>query len=317
MFSGLIGVTGFVGGALARQRQFDFKYHSKNINDISGRSFDLVVCAGAPATMWEANKRPEADAANLDFLFEALQSARIGRLVLISTIAVFDDMAAGYTESTAQFERSKAYGRNRRDLELRAMEAFDCHVIRLPALFGCGLKKNFIFDIMNPIPSFVTNERFLALGQRFDEEARELLVAAFHFDSELSMWRFDRQGFAATTPAGQRLERGFRQAGFVARSFTNSESRFQFYNIERLGRDIDTCVQASIRTLNICSEPLRAADIHMELLGETFENTTPPRVAEDIRSEFAEEFGGRSPYLFDKEVTLRELKSFVHSPVPK
>ena len=43
----LIGYTGFVGTALARQHDFDAFYNSKNIETIKGEHFNLVVCAGA------------------------------------------------------------------------------------------------------------------------------------------------------------------------------------------------------------------------------------------------------------------------------
>ena len=48
----LIGNTGFVGGNLLRQQPFDALFNSKNIDDIAGRSFDLVVCAGVRAEKW-------------------------------------------------------------------------------------------------------------------------------------------------------------------------------------------------------------------------------------------------------------------------
>ena len=113
----LIGYTGFVGSALARQRHFDCAHNSRSIDEIAGERFDFVVCAGAPATMWAANAQPTADAANLFRLFKALRSAEIGKLILISTIAVFDDVSAGYTERSANFEIVKPYGRNRRELD--------------------------------------------------------------------------------------------------------------------------------------------------------------------------------------------------------
>ncbi len=41
------------------------------------------------------------------------------------------------------------YGYNRYNLEKFILENFDALIIRLPALFGLGLKKNIIFDLMN------------------------------------------------------------------------------------------------------------------------------------------------------------------------
>ena len=56
----LIGYTGFVGSNLLRQRPFDACFNSSNIDQIAGRSFDLVVCCGARAEKWKANADPEA-----------------------------------------------------------------------------------------------------------------------------------------------------------------------------------------------------------------------------------------------------------------
>jgi hypothetical protein len=313
--NGLIGSTGFVGGALARSRKFDRAYDSNSINEIAGDNFDMVVCAGAPATMWAANSQPEADAANLARLFEALRSADIGRLVLISTIAVLDDASAGYTETTAKFEVQKAYGRNRRDLELRGMNAFDCYVLRLPALFGPGLKKNFVFDLMNPVPSFVSPAKFDELTPQFRDTEQELLTRAFAYDAGVRMWKFDRGSFGRSSVKGRQLEAAFRRVGFLSRAFTNSESRFQFYNIERLADDIDTCLERGLRTLNVCSEPMTASYVHEEIVGEPFANATPALVAEDVRSEHAALFGSSGPYLYARDLVLQELKAFVSSEI--
>ena len=40
--SALIGYTGFVGSTLLKQRSFDACFNSANIDQIAGRSFDLV-----------------------------------------------------------------------------------------------------------------------------------------------------------------------------------------------------------------------------------------------------------------------------------
>lgn len=306
--TGLIGATGFVGGLLAARRHYDRLYDSKSIGSIAGEHFDLVVCAGAPATMWAANSNPQMDAANLDSLHAALRSATIRRLVLVSTIAVFDDVSAGYTEDTARFEVNKPYGRHRRLLEVRANESFDCHVIRLPALFGAGLKKNFIFDLTHPIPSYINPGRFQQLQACFSEAEKQILERRFVYDEALGMWQFLRRDIGATEL--EPLEQAFRRANFVARDFTNSRSEFQFYNTERLADDIDTCLKHGIRTLNVCSEPIRATDIHQELFGAPYENGTPAVVREDVRTNHAGAFGATGPYLYSRGAVLSDLRQF-------
>jgi hypothetical protein len=97
---------------------------------------------------------------------------------------------------------------------------------------------------------------------------------------------------------------------FLSRSFTNSESRYQFYNVDRLALDIERCLKANIRVLNVCSTPLRAADLHREILGQPFANASAPRVVEDVRTEFAPALGARGPYLYPGQQVLADLKAF-------
>lgn len=310
MRTALVGFTGFVGSTLTRAREFDDMYNSRNIGDIAGKSYDTVVCAAAPATMWAANQNPAADKANLDGLFAALRQAKTEHFVLISTIAVLDNAAAGYTETNAAFEAEKAYGLHRRELEERVAGHFaNSHIMRLPALFGPGIKKNFVFDLMNPAPSFIKPdvwEKTLA-GLAGAETA--LLSRYYALDEKLGMWGLDR----ATLNGSQDRENVnaiFHQINFVARNFTNSETRFQYYNMERLADNIDTVIATGIDTLNVCSEPLSAAEVCQELTGDTFVNSAPPLWIEDMRSIHADKFGGTGPYLFDRASVLADLKAF-------
>lgn len=135
----LIGHTGFVGGTLARASGWDATFNSSNIADIAGQSFDLLVCAGVSAVKWVANKEPEADEADSARLTNALAQASVRELILISTIDVYPDPAANHP-----------YDRHRLDLERWAAARFPLlRVIRLPALFGAGLRKNAIFDLLH------------------------------------------------------------------------------------------------------------------------------------------------------------------------
>jgi nucleoside-diphosphate-sugar epimerase len=145
----LIGSTGFVGGALARQAPFDALYHSTDIAGIAGRSFDLVVCAGAPAAKWKANQQPEADLANLEVLMGHLATVRARRFVLVSTVDVYPTPVGVDEETPIDRAAGSAYGRHRLLLERFARDRFDATVLRLPALFGEGLRKNAIYDLLH------------------------------------------------------------------------------------------------------------------------------------------------------------------------
>jgi hypothetical protein len=149
--TGLIGHTGFVGGTLARATAFDAYFNSTTVDELRGQRFDLLVCAGVSAVKWLANKEPEADRAGIARLTDALAEARVGELVLISTIDVYPDPSAGGDEATLiDPTRNHTYGRHRLELELWCMQRFPLvRIVRLPALFGTGLRKNAIYDLLH------------------------------------------------------------------------------------------------------------------------------------------------------------------------
>ena len=150
MSSALIGHTGFVGGNLARQGSFTHLYNSRNVEEIAGRHFELVAISAMPAAMWIANRDPEADRANLDRLTRCLESVRAERVLVMSTVAVYPD-PVGVDESTPIDSADQTpYGRHRLLLEQFAMAHFPrVLVVRLPGLFGPGLKKNAIHDLLH------------------------------------------------------------------------------------------------------------------------------------------------------------------------
>ncbi|KPJ92285.1 MAG: hypothetical protein AMJ55_10030 [Gammaproteobacteria bacterium SG8_15] len=146
----LVGYTGFVGGNLHRQSHFDFLYNSKNFNEIKGQSFDEVVCAGISAVKWQANKDPQTDREKIKALEDVLSSITAKRFILISTIDVYP-VAQGVDESfDCHSMDNHAYGTHRLAFEDFCLTQFpECYIVRLPGLFGDGLKKNVIYDLLN------------------------------------------------------------------------------------------------------------------------------------------------------------------------
>jgi NAD-dependent epimerase/dehydratase family protein len=146
----LIGHTGFVGGTLLAAGGFAHTYNSKNIGSLAGERFDEIVCAGISAVKWLANKEPEVDWAGIQRLLDALAQVRAERFVLISTIDVYPEPTQPLDEDAALALSSEPYGRHRRLAEQWVIEHFPvCSVVRLPALFGAGLKKNALYDLLN------------------------------------------------------------------------------------------------------------------------------------------------------------------------
>jgi hypothetical protein len=149
--TGLIGHTGFVGGTLARAAPFDVRVNSTTVDELRGQHFGLLVCAGVSAVKWRANQAPEADRAGIARLTGALAETQADELVLISTIDVYPDPSAGGDEATPIDPASNhAYGRHRLELERWCAARFPLlRVVRLPAVFGTGLRKNAIYDLLN------------------------------------------------------------------------------------------------------------------------------------------------------------------------
>lgn len=150
MANALIGFSGFVGSTLLKQASFESLYRSTNISDIEGQSFDTVVCAGAPAQKWIANRESEADRQRIDGLIAHLETMKCKSFILISTVDVFKSPIGVDEDTTVDESGLHAYGLHRRLLEKFVKSHFPNHlIVRLPGLVGSGLRKNVIFDFLN------------------------------------------------------------------------------------------------------------------------------------------------------------------------
>ena len=149
----IIGYTGLIGSNLLDQYKKKFSkidlFNSKNINKINNKKeYNIVFCAGLPAAKWLANKAPIKDKKNTEKLIRNLKNIKTKKFVLISTIDV-------------HFKH--AYGHNRKYLEKFIKNKFrNNYILRLPGVFGKGLKKNIIFDLLNKnsIDQIYLNDKF-------------------------------------------------------------------------------------------------------------------------------------------------------------
>lgn len=162
----IIGATGFVGGNLRRQTAFSDEFNSTNIGELAGRAFDLVVCAGARAEKWRINQDPQPDRRSLATLTSVLETVRAERFVHISTVDVYPKPNAVDENTAIDRTNLHPYGLNRLELEDFVRQRFDAFVVRLPGLFGEGLKKNIIFDFMaeNDVDQIDSRARYQFYG---------------------------------------------------------------------------------------------------------------------------------------------------------
>jgi len=143
----LIGATGFVGSNLQQQIQFDALLSSRNIRDFRGQSVDRAIIAAGDARKWYANQNPQEDRSHIEQVIEDITSINIKRALHFSTVDVYASKQGDEIMLADQIS-TDAYGSHRYLMEQVLKERFaDVATIRLPGLFGPGLKKNLIFDI--------------------------------------------------------------------------------------------------------------------------------------------------------------------------
>ena len=300
----LVGSTGFVGANLSASHGFDGLFHSTNVADAFGAEPDLLVYAGVPAEMFLANTNPQADAARMDGALENIRRIAPRAVVLISTIAVLDDVKG--TDETAAIDEARltAYGRNRLALENWVRENVENHlIVRLPALYGKNLKKNFLYDLIHIIPARLTRAKYEELS------ARDARIAAGYEDEGNGYFRCVAS--EAQRPA---LKESFERCGFSALNFTDSRSRYQFYHLARLWSDIETLRANGVRLFHAATEPVSAAEVYRFVKGGTFENElAKPPFDYDYRTRHAALFGGENGYLLGKEQVLEDVAAFVRA----
>lgn len=201
--SALIGYTGFVGSNLATQRQFTHYYNSKNIQTIVNQEFDLVICAGVSAVKWLANQKPDEDWQNISSLINCLQTILTKQFVLISTVDVYANPIDVDETTPIDLENLQSYGKHRRQLELFVQDNFNSLVVRLPGLFGNGLKKNIIYDLLNNHRVDKINQENIYQFYCLDDLNRDLERA---IDNNLSIINIATEPILTQTVAAEILQ---------------------------------------------------------------------------------------------------------------
>ena len=306
--SALIGYTGFVGSNLKDQYKFDYEYNSKNILDIVGFEFDLVVCAGVSAVKWLANQDPEQDTQKISNLKHCLSQIKANKVVLISTIDVYDSPNQANEDTIPNVDKQDYYGKHRYELENWISQQKNFHsfsIIRLPGLFGNYLKKNLIFDIMNPLAKTINKSLWEQFSSKLNSNDISDIVRYYHKDS------FDNLQLSPDVPEldKQKLIDIFGRINFSTLNFTDSRSSFQFYNLANLGDDINNhALSNEAKVINLSCEPITARELVSFVTGDDFINHTEKAVASyNMYSKFASD----GKYLYHKQDILSQIKKLV------
>lgn len=146
----IIGARGFIGSTLSRKFIGCEQYTRENISKLEESPARTILITAAPAIKWKANQYLEEDFDAISTIYDLVSRSKASECILISTIDVF---ASGveFSESDLPLEENvEGYGRNRIWLEKKIQSRFERNlIVRLPGMFGPGLKKNVLFDLLN------------------------------------------------------------------------------------------------------------------------------------------------------------------------
>lgn len=307
MKTALIGYTGFVGSNIAQNMKFNDYYNSKNILDIKDKEYDFLVCSGIRAEKYLANKYPERDLEEIKAFLKNLESLkRVGKIVFISTIDVYKN-PIDVTEDTKIDENGlQPYGKNRFFAEKYIQDNFDDYlIIRLPGLFGKNLKKNFLYDMITKIPTMVVKEKYLSILNKLENEEKDIFINSYDRNID--------NNYVYNNKNRIELISILEKIGFTSINFTDSRSFFQFYNLNKLSKDIKVALEKKIKKLNISSEPISAKVIAKEVFGYEMKNIIKEKLPlnYNFKSKYFELFDGKNGYLYSKEEIIEDIKNFV------
>ena len=308
----LVGFTGFVGSNLKEKYKFDDLYNSKNYKNMRNKEYNFLICAGISSSMWFANKNPQKDLENINNLLNVLITMKIKKLVFISTSAVYKQPLDGFNEESDDYEEDLPYGKNRRYAEEVIANNFESYnILRLPALFGEGLKKNFIYDLMNQEPAFIPEDKFNSILSNLGRDSQNILKKNYIYETNKRVYEFDK---STAEMNGERkcVLYSLKKTNSTSLNFTNSESMFQFYCIDNLIHDIGKAISNDIKILNICSESIKAKDIAKDLFNINCKNSkTKNQLHNNMTTIYSNKWGKDTEYQYSKDEVYADLKSFL------
>lgn len=311
--NGLIGYTGFVGQNLDGP-EFSRRYNSKNIEDIRGERFDLLVCAGVPGHKTVANRFPQKDWDSISRLMDCLSHVRCSSFVLISTIDVLPDGIEADEDHPLLKEGLTAYGVHRARMEAFIQNCFEnVSVIRLPGIFGKGLRKNFIFDLIFQIPRMFSQSDFQKLQQTVPPDQAECLASSYQMDGN-GMFALR----SALPPDILAALRGIVMENHCSSlRFTDCRNVFSYYDLAWLRRDLHRILDLHIPLIHMVTEPMSAAEVAESAFDIPFSNIIDGKtpLSFHLKSKYAPLWGHTNGYLYTKEQVICRLRQFDRSSI--
>lgn len=311
----IVGYTGFVGSNIAASHKFDGQFNTKNIKESYGGNPDLLVYSGVRAEMFLANQNPSADLALMDEAIENIKKINPKKIVLISTIAVYQNPNNVDEDFIINEEEVSAYGANRLYLERWVEKNIPDHlIVRLPGLYGRNIKKNFLYDFIHYIPAMLNEVKYTELTEKETKNYGSSMIREHYVKQDNGFYKCDVvQGVTENEKEIQKqLREIFKLLGFSALNFTDSRGLYQYYNLANLWSDIEKALTNGISLLNLAVEPTTAAEVYEYLTGETFVNELPKEVPHfNYKTKYASLWDGKDGYIRTKEAVLLDIKKFV------
>ena len=303
----LIGYSGTVGSALLRQTKFFHKFNSKNINKIENNEYDLVVCCAANGSMIKANSDPKHDLQNIKKLLSDIKNIKAKYFFLISTIQIFENVSQKNYETSNKFNYKVPYGKNRLYLEKACKTKFDnVYIIRLPSIFDNHIKKNFLYDLKNPLPNFFNKKRFKKLIQHTKKDYLIRLVKKAYKDEGI-FYVLDKKKLNSFQMKA--LRKHLINLNLHSASLTNKNSLFQYYYLGNLWEDIKIMIKNNIKILNASCDPLKANYLHKLFTGKPMRKNQSKIYNAQMRSIHSEHWGNKKKtFLYKKNETVKQIK---------
>jgi hypothetical protein len=299
----LVGHTGFVGSNLVYQTDFDAVFNSKNISDAFGTNPDLLVYSGVRAEKFLANKEPENDFQIILNAIENIKKINPKKIILISTVDVYPTPFKVDENENIDENACLPYGKNRLYLERWVEQNYsDYLILRLPALFGQNIKKNFIYDLIHIIPAMLSNDKFLELSKT------NPWIAQYYTEQQSTFYKLND----ISTAEKSVLKDQFLNINFSALNFTDSRSVFQFYDLKNLWSDIVIAQKNTIKKLNLATEPISASEIYNAIFNKEFVNEVMDVPANyNFYTTHSKSYNYPDKYIKSKEDILKDIKTFI------
>tara|TARA_A100001035_G_C27787036_1_gene504988 strand:- start:1444 stop:2382 length:939 start_codon:yes stop_codon:yes gene_type:complete len=303
----LIGYSGTVGTALLRQSKFFYKFNSKNIYKIKNNEYDLVVCCAANGSMIKANSNPKHDLQNIKKLLNHIKYIKAKYFFLISTIQIFENVSEKNYETSKKFNNKIPYGKNRLYLEKALKRKFDnLYIIRLPSIFDKHIKKNFLYDLKNPLPNFFDNNRYKKLIQNTKKEYLiKLIKKAYKYEGIFYVLNKKKLNSSQIKTLREHLI----NLNLHSATLTNKNSLFQYYYLGNLWKDIKMMIKYKIKILNASCNPLKASYLHKLFTGRYMKENQSKIYNAQMRSIHSEYWGKKkNSFLYKKNEIIDQIR---------